>query len=311
MRNAFAEELTDLAARDERIVLLSADIGNRLFDRIKDRCPDRFFNCGVAEANMISMAAGMALCGFHPVAYTIASFITARCLEQIRLDMCYQRAPVVIVGTGAGLGYASLNATHHSCEDIAFLRVLPNMTVLCPGDPVEVRLALRAALAHEGPVYLRIGKKGEPTVHAQTPTFTIGQWIALREGRDVCLLSTGNVLPVAMGAAEVLTQHGVSTGVVSCHTVKPLDQDCLAAAFASCRLVATLEEHTILGGFGGSVAEWLSDHPGQAARLLRFGTGDAFLYEATEQEHARGHFGLNAASVARKIQSALAIGVTP
>jgi transketolase len=174
MRNAFAAEITELAIHDPRIVLLSGDIGNRLFDRLKEQCPGRFFNCGVAEANMIGVAAGMGLCGLRPVAYTIAPFLTARCLEQIRLDRCYQRVPVVLVATGAGLSYASLNATHHSCEDIAWLRVLPNMTVLCPGDPVEVRLALRAAMQHDGPVYVRIGKKGEPVVHERRAGFRDG-----------------------------------------------------------------------------------------------------------------------------------------
>src|SRR5687768_8362549 len=133
MRDAFAAEITSLAEKDDRIVLLSGDIGNRLFDKFKGKFPTRFFNCGVAEANMISLASGMAMCGLRPVAYTINSFITARCYEQIRLDLCYHNVPVTIVGVGAGLGYASLGATHHSCEDIASMRILPHMTVVCPG----------------------------------------------------------------------------------------------------------------------------------------------------------------------------------
>lgn len=301
MRNAFASEVTELACRDERVVLLAADIGNRLFDKLKERCPGRFYNCGVAEANMVSMAAGMALCGMRPVAYTITPFITARCLEQIRLDVCYQRVPVVLVGTGSGLSYASLNATHHSCEDIAILRVLPNMTILCPGDPVEVRLAVRAALRQDGPVYIRLGKKGEPVIHQQTPEFEIGKWIVLREGGEACLLSTGNLLPLTLELADVLGAGGIESTVVSCHTVKPLDTDLLERVFAGHRLVVTLEEHSILGGFGGSVAEWLSDCLHPRARLLRLGTPDAFLYEAGEQAHARDCCGLNAATAAEKI----------
>src|SRR5690349_225696 len=156
MRNAFAAEVTALGAEDKRIVLLSGDIGNRLFDNYKSKCGERFFNVGVAEANMISMAAGMAMTGLRPVVYTINSFVTARCYEQIRVDLCYHNVPVVVVGVGAGLGYASLGATHHSCEDIATLRVLPNMTVVCPGDAVEVKLALRAAVRERGPVFIRL-----------------------------------------------------------------------------------------------------------------------------------------------------------
>jgi transketolase len=242
----------------------------------------------------------------RPIAYTIAPFITARCLEQIRLDICYQRVPVVLVATGAGLSYASLNATHHSCEDIAWLRALPNMTVLCPGDPIEVRLALRAALQHDGPVYLRIGKKGEPNVHVAEPAFKIGQSITLRPGSDVRLLSTGNVLPLAVAVSEALVKRGVSCGVVSCPTVKPLDREALRDAFTASRLVVTLEEHSVIGGFGGAVAEWLSDQPRHPAKLLRQGTADAFLYEAGEQEHARHKYGLTVESVTQAIMSELA-----
>jgi transketolase len=301
MRNAFAAEVTALAAADPRLVLLCSDIGNRLFDDYQAQCPARFMNCGVAEANMISMAAGMALCGLRPITYTITPFITTRCLEQIRVDLCYQNLPVVIVGIGSGLCYASLNATHHSCEDIALLRVLPNMTVVCPGDAWEVRQALRAAVKRDGPVYLRLGKKGEPAVHKQAPAFTIGKGIVVCQGDDVCLLSTGNILPVAVEAAKELGKSGVSTQVVSFHTVKPLDQEMLAEAFAKFKLVVTLEEHSVLGGLGGSVAEWLADQTVRKARLSRFGTDDRFMYEAGEQDHAREFYGLTATRIAQRV----------
>jgi transketolase len=308
MRNAFAEAIVALAAEDQRVVLLSGDIGNRLFDGFKARAPGRFFNCGVAEANMIGMAAGMALCGLRPVAYTITPFITTRCLEQIRVDVCYHRAPVVIVGTGSGLSYAGLGATHHSCEDIALLRALPHMAVVCPADPVEVKLAVRAALAYPEPVYLRLGKKGEPVVHPQPPEFVIGKGIIVRPGTGACLLSTGNLLPVALRAAEGLAGQGVSAQVVSLHTVKPLDEALLAEVFARFEVVVTVEEHSLVGGLGGAVAEWLADRPGPKARLLRVGTADAFLHEAGDQEHARRHFGLTPEAIADRTLRALAGG---
>lgn len=301
MRNAFASEITALAAGDKRIVLLSGDIGNRLFDEFKLAFPTRFLNCGVAEANMMSIAAGIALCGLRPVTYTITPFTTTRCLEQIRLDVCYHDVPVIIVGTGGGFSYASLNATHHSCEDIAFLRMLPNMTVICPGDAWEVRLALQAALKHEGPVYIRLGKKGEPVVHEHPPDFAIGKGIVIREGHDVCLLSTGNMLTMAVQTADRLGQKGLAAHVVSFHTVKPLDEGLLNEVFSRFNVVVTVEEHSILGGLGGSVAEWLSDRPCQKARLLRVGVGDAFLYEAGDQDHARQHFGLTPEKIAEKV----------
>lgn len=300
MRNAFADELTTLAAQDPRLIFLSGDIGNRLFDKYKEKFPDRFINCGVAEANMITVASGMALSGMRPIAYTINAFITARCLEQIRVDVCYHSAPVIIVGVGAGLSYASLGGTHHSCEDIAMLRILPKMTVICPGDPVEVRLALKAAVKLNGPVFIRLGKKGEPVVHKGTPAFTIGKAITVRPGSDICLLSTGTMLPVAIQAADELAKKEVPAQVVSFHTVKPLDQALLKNVFSKFSVVVTLEEHTILGGFGGSVAEWLADQPPQKGRLLRMGTADRFFHETGSQHDARRYFGLTPQNIADK-----------
>lgn len=301
MRNAFAVEITALAKDDPRLVLLCGDIGNRLFDKYKEQYPDRFFNCGVAEANMVSVAAGLALSGLRPVAYTITSFMTVRCLEQIRLDVCYQNLPVTLVGVGSGLGYASLNATHHSCEDMAMLRAIPNMTVVCPADPVETRLALRAALKHPGPVYIRMGKKGEPIVHKEPPPFEIGKGIVLRSGENIGLVSTGTMLPAVLETADNLQKQSLSVGVVSFHTVKPLDQDLLANLFTSCSLVVTIEEHSVLGGLGGSIAEWLTNQRSQKGRLLRIGTDDRFLYEAGEQDHARACYGLTPDQMVEKI----------
>jgi transketolase len=305
MRNAFAQQLTELAERDPRVVVLSGDIGNRLFDDLKARCPNRFFNCGVAEANMIGMAAGLALSGLRPVCYTIAPFITYRCLEQIRVDVCYHQAPVVIAGTGAGLAYASLGATHHSCEEMGMLRLLPGLAVVAPADAAEVRGALRAALRSPQPVYLRLGKKGEPVIHKTDPDFEIGKAITLREGTDICLLSAGTMLPVAIQAADLLEAQGHSTSVISFHTLKPLDEATLASAFSRCRLVVTLEEHSVLGGLGGSVAEWLADHPHPAKRLLRCGTADEFLHETANQQQAREYFGLTASRLLERIQAVL------
>jgi transketolase len=305
VRNAFAKQITELAQRDERVVLLSGDIGNRLFDDLKAKCPDRFFNCGVAEANMIGMAAGMAMSGLRPVCYTITPFITYRCMEQIRIDVCYHHVPVVVVGTGAGLSYASLGATHHSCEEMGMLRLLPGLAVVAPADAMEVRGALKAALNHPHPVYIRIGKKGEPVIHKTEPSFQIGKAISLREGKDICLLSTGTMLPVVLETADLLAAQNISAKVVSFHTIKPRDEATLAKAFADYQLVVTIEEHSILGGLGGSVAEWLADHSPAKARLLRCGTADEFLHETAEQEEAREHFGLTAAAMAARIKGFL------
>lgn len=305
MRNAFADEITKLGAADPRVVLLSGDIGNKLFDKYKDKAEDRFFNCGVAEANMMSVAAGMALCGLRPVIYTITPFTTTRCFEQIRVDACYHKAPVIIVGTGSGLSYAELGPTHHSCEDMAILRALPEMTVMAPADALELRTALRAALKHDGPVYIRIGKKGEPDIHPGEPALTIGKAITVREGKDICLIGTGVLTAIALDAAKLLESQGISARVESFHTVKPLDTARLAEVFAAYPVVATIEEHSRIGGLGGAVAEWLAAQDNPRGRLLSFGTDDEFMHEIGSTKYARNKFGLTAENIARTVAERL------
>ena len=310
MRNAFADEVTKLGVADERVVLLSGDIGNKLFDKFKDKNPGRFLNCGVAEANMMGVAAGMALTGLRPVIYTITPFTTSRCLEQIRVDACYHNAPVIIVGTGSGLSYAELGPTHHSCEDMALLRVLPGMTVLAPCDEVELRAGLRAALQHNGPVYMRIGKKGEPIVHKNPPAFRLGHAVTLRQGRDVCLIAAGTIMPVVLAAADRLVSQGLSVRVESFHTVKPLDAERLTEVFRDCALVAVCEEHSRLGGLGGSIAEWRAQSRGPRAEMLMFGTDDVFLHEVGSQDYARRVFGLTAENISDTVAANLKSRVT-
>ena len=306
MRNAFADEIAKLGSEDPRIVLLSGDIGNKLFDKFKQAAEARFFNCGVAEANMMSVASGMALSGLRPVIYTITPFTTTRCFEQIRVDACYHGAPVIIVGTGSGLSYAELGPTHHSLEDLAILRTLPGMTVFAPCDEVELRLGLRAALAQDGPLYMRIGKKGEPVVHKTRPLqFALGKAITLRPGRNACLIAAGTVMPEVLAAADALQNSGLSTRVESFHTVKPLDGPRLAEVFRSVQLVAVIEEHGLLGGLGGAIAEWRAAQDGNPARMLTFGTADEFMHEVGTQEYARRKFGLTAENIASRVLSAL------
>jgi transketolase len=307
VRNAFADELTKLTAHDRNIVLLSGDIGNKLFEGMKAIAPDNVINMGVAEANMVGVGAGMAMCGMKPIAYTITPFVTTRCLEQIRDDLGYHDLPVLLVGVGAGLGYATLGPTHHSCEDISFLRSIPGMTVLAPGDPHEVRALLREALKLRGPAYMRIGKKGEPLVHPKVPDLTIGKaypiFIGRHQGRGVCILNTGNTLPLAMEVAHELDAKGIPVQMVQFHTVKPLDTHFLASAFSKFSSVVTIEEHSLIGGFGSAVAEWQADHlsgkPG--AKLIRFGTRDEFMHVVGEQEFAREHFGLTKEKIIERV----------
>lgn len=298
MRNAFAAEIAELASIDPRIVLLSGDIGNRLFEPFKTKFPTRFYNCGVAEANMASVAAGMGMCGLRPVTYTITPFNTTRCLEQIRDDICYHRVPVLIVGTGAGLSYASLGCTHHSCEDISFLKSIPNMTVLCPADAMELRSLLRASFQWPGPIYMRIGKTGEPQIYPAPPSLEIGKGSLIQKGSRVCILSTGNMLSVAIDASKLLEE---STEIISMHTVKPLDTELLEDLSKRFSLLVTLEEHSLIGGLGSYVAEWLADES-LSIPLLRIGTKDQFPHPIGSQKYIRELFGLTPQAVASRIK---------
>src|SRR5437879_9322206 len=194
MRTAFIQTLNELADRDPRVCLVVGDLGFSVIEEFATKPPDQFGNAGVAEQNMIGLAAGMALTGKIVFTYSIGNFGTLRCLEQIRNDVCYHRANVKVVAVGGGLAYGNLGVTHHASEDVAIMRALPNMTVVTPGDPVEARLATRAVVAHGGPCYLRRGKTGEPVVHAEEPAFELGRAITMREGSDLTLIASGGML---------------------------------------------------------------------------------------------------------------------
>jgi len=301
MRNAFAKAITELGDFYPNLVLLAGDIGNRLFDKFKEKHPSRFYNCGVAEANMTGVASGLAATGLQPITYTITPFNTVRCLEQIRLDICYPNLPVIVVGTGAGLSYAGLGATHHSMEDIAILRTLPNMHIVCPADPVEVRLAVNDALRLKRPTYIRLGKKGEPVIHQKDPDFEIGRGIEMRAGTDVAILGVGVMLSVALETAEQLQKKGVSTKVVSLHTVKPLDDILLSKLFAEQKLVVVLEEHGLIGGAGSAVLEWGNAKRADLGKLVCFGGPDRFLSACGDQEEARILLELTPEKITQKI----------
>ncbi len=305
MRDAFVAELLERGTADPKIMLLTGDLGFRLFDSFTKACPNRYVNCGVAEQGMLGLAAGLAMTGFKPIVYSITPFTTYRIVEQIRVDACYHDLPIIIVGIGAGYSYGNLGPTHHSCEDIAMMRSLPNMAVVVPSDPLETRAALRAALKCDHPVYLRLGKRGEPRLRGSFPTgFEIGKAIVLREGRDVAIISCGPIVAEALGAADALDECGVSASVISNHSIKPMDERMLREAFSRFKLVVTLEEHGLIGGLGGAVAEWAMDHR-QTTPLLRLGSPDAFFKTAGERHYILNELGLTAKHIAQRIMVAL------
>jgi transketolase len=299
MRNAFADEVAKLAENDSRVVLLSGDIGNKLFDPVKLVDDSRFYNCGIAEGNMMGVAAGMALSGLRPIVYTITPFTTTRCFEQIRVDVCYHKAPVIIVGTGSGLSYAELGPTHHSLEDMAILRTLPGMRVVAPCDANELRSVLREALNENAPTYIRIGKKGETTIFPEPPELKIGKSTVVKQGQDIALICSGTLMGEVMLAAQKLSDVGISAEVVSMHSVKPLDQDYLLSAQSRFKLIASIEEHGLIGGLGGAIAEWRSQG-NHAIKHVMIGTPDEFMHEVGTQDYARDKYSLtNKAIVAR------------
>jgi len=305
MRNEFAKTITELAKVKKDVVLLAGDIGNRLFDNFKKNNPDRFYNCGVAEANMTGVASGLASSGFKPVTYTITPFNTARCFEQIRLDICYPNLPVIIVGTGSGLSYASLGATHHSMEDISILKTLPNLQIICPGDQKEVREALIKAYESNKPTYIRLGKKGEPLIHKTKPDFQIGKSIYLKKGGNVALLGVGNALSIASKCEEELLAKKIKSDLISFHTPKPLDKRLLTNLFKSNKLIVIIEEHGLIGGVGSSVLEWANENRHNTKNILRFGGPDKFLTGCGNQIEARKLIGLTSKKICNQILNRL------
>ena len=301
MRTTFIRTLTELAAADPRIMLVVGDLGFGVVTDFANRFPDQFLNVGVAEQNMTGVAAGLALAGKIPFTYSIANFPTLRCLEQIRNDVCYHKAHVVVVAVGGGFAYGALGMTHHATEDLAILRSLPEMTVLAPGDPVEVAAATWAAAANPGPAYLRLGRDGEAVIHDASVQWTLGKAIAVRRGQHLTLISTGAMLGTAVAAAELLAEEGFRARVLSMHTVKPLDVEAVLAAAQETGLIVTLEEHSILGGLGSAVAEVLCESDIPDVRFRRIGLPSSFCRVVGDQDYLRKHYGLDPPSVANRV----------
>lgn len=294
--------LFEEAARDPRICLVVGDLGYSVVERFAATYSAQFLNAGVAEQNMTAVAAGMALSGKIVFTYSIANFPTLRALEQIRNDVCYHNANVKIVSVGGGVAYGSLGMTHHATEDIAIMRALPGMTVVAPGDPLEATEATRAIISHEGPCYLRLGKTGEPAVHQGSPQFALGRSILVREGHDATIISTGAMLQTAVEVSDRLRPEGLEVRVISMHTVSPLDVQAIIAAAVETRYLVTLEEHSIVGGLGGAVAEALSELPAPHAPLKRLGLAPQFQRVVGDQTYLRSLNRIDADGVVKSIQ---------
>lgn len=301
MRKAFISALLEVAEQDPRVALVVGDVGFGVVEPFARRFPSRFVNAGVAEQSMTGIAAGMALNGMVVFTYSIANFPVLRCLEQIRNDICYHNASVKVVSVGGGLAYGSLGMSHHATEDIAITRALPNMTVVAPGDPLEAAAATRALVEWEGPCYLRLGRAGEPVVHSGPIDFQIGRALTVVEGDDLTLIATGTMLPRAVEVAWRMHSMGLGLRVLSMHTVQPLDEEAVLRAVEETGALATLEEHSIIGGLGSAVAEVLAEKARRKVPFLRLGLPPAFASVAGSREFLLERMGLSVEAIVQRL----------
>lgn len=305
MRDTFVRTLLALAKEDPNIELMTGDLGFGVLKPFWEQLPDQFVNAGIAEQNMTAAAAGMALAGKTVFTYSIGNFPTLRCLEQIRNDCAYHNANVKIVCIGGGFVYGALGMSHQATEDIAVMRALPGVAVLCPGDPAEAEAATKAIAAWPGTCYLRLGRGGEMRIHDRIEDFQIGKAIQLHDGQRVAIFSTGAIVEEVAGAETILAEHGIHPAVYTFPTVKPIDRDVIARCAADFDLVVTVEEHNLSGGFGSAVAEVMAELPTHG-RLLRVGIHDTYCALVGDQKYLRSRFGLDAAGIAAQILEVLA-----
>jgi transketolase len=303
MRDAFLDKLTELAAADKDVVLLTADLGFGVFENFESKFPGQYFNVGVAEQNMTGLAAGLALEGKKVITYSIANFPTLRCLEQIRNDGCYHDLNITIVASGGGFSYGSLGMSHHATEDIAILRALPAMSVVAPGTAWEASEAIEALVKGDGVGYLRLDK----TVADENSTllFFLGRSIRYREGADVTLLSTGGILRDTIQAAELLQELGIDAGVVSMYSIKPIDKDAIIAAANETGGIVTIEEHNIDGGLGSAVAEVCMDSGFIPKKFLRIGLDNQYSSIVGSQDYLKAHYQMDATAIVQRIKMLL------
>lgn len=299
-RDAYGKTLLEIGREDERVVVLDADLSRSTKTSVfAKEFPGRFFNAGIAESNMVGMAAGLAAGGMIPFVSTFAVFAAGRAFEQIRQSLAYPKLNVKVVATHGGITVGEDGGSHQSVEDLAIMRAVPNMTVLCPADGPETSAAIRAAAAFEGPVYVRLGRSKVPVVFDQGCDFAIGKGACVRDGKDMTFVTTGLMTALALDAARILEEAGVSARVVHLGTIKPLDADIVLKAARETGAIVTAEEHSVIGGLGGAVCETLCEaHP---VPLERVGMRDVFGQSGNGDE-LLAYYGLTAAGLVEAAQ---------
>lgn len=303
-RDSFGEAVTELAAEYPEIVVLDADLAAATKTGIfKKAYPDRFYDCGIAEANMVGIAAGLASCGKIPFAASFAMFAAGRAYEQVRNSVGYPHLNVKIAGSHAGISVGEDGATHQCCEDIALMRTIPGMVVLNPSDHYEMKAAVRAMVEHNGPCYVRLGRLAVETVnHNDDYKFELGKGITLREGTDISIIATGLMVQEAVKAADALAAEGISAEVINIHTIKPIDEDLIISTAKKTGNVITVEEHNIIGGLGEAVSAVLSEkHP---TIVTRIGVNDEFGHSGPAVDLLK-EFGLSAEHIAEVVKAKL------
>lgn len=302
MRDTFVKTLVELAKKDKNIELITGDLGFGVLKPFWEQCPDQFTNAGIAEQNMTSMAAGMALEGKKVVTYSIGNFPTLRCLEQIRNDCAYHNANVKIVCVGGGFVYGALGMSHQATEDIAIMRSLPGVTVFAPGDLAEAEKCTRAMMETEGTCYLRLGRGGEKRIHKKIGDFKVGQAIKVHDGEKAAIFSTGAIFDEVSAAYEKLVDEGIHTAVYTFPTVKPMDEECITKIASEYSYIVTVEEHNVVGGFGSAVAEIISGIDGARSRLIRIGLNDLYAAKVGAQRYLRSQYDIHEKKIVRTIK---------
>ena len=305
-RESYGEALAELGEKYDNLYVLDADLAAATKTGIfKKKFPDRHFDCGIAESNMMGVAAGMAATGKIPFASTFAMFAAGRAFEQVRNSIGYPHLNVKIGATHAGISVGEDGATHQCNEDIALMRTIPGMVVINPADDVEAKAAVEAAINYEGPVYMRFGRLAAPIFNdPATYKFEIGKGITLKDGKDITIVATGLMVYEAVKAAETLAAEGIDAGVINIHTIKPIDEELIAAAAAKTGLLLTVEEHSVIGGLGSAVADVLAVK--QPARLVKIGVNDEFGHSGPAVELLK-QYGLCAENIVAKAKEALGI----
>lgn len=305
MRDTFVRTLVELAKEDKNIELITGDLGFGVLKQFWETVPDQFTNAGIAEQNMTTVAAGMALEGKTVFTYSIGNFPTLRCLEQIRNDCAYHNANVKVVCIGGGFVYGSLGMSHQATEDLAILRALPDVVVMAPADLVEAEECTKALAAYPGTAYLRLGRGGEKRIHDHIENFQIGKAIKVRDGRRIAIFSTGAIFEEVNAAYQVLIGKGYDPAVYTFPTVKPIDKEVIEECAREFEVIVTCEEHNVIGGFGSAVAEIMAEMKEKKAYLLRIGLNDEYSIKVGNQNYLRQQYRMDSKSIVEKIEDTI------